>query len=69
MTAVKIVRVLGASDESWEDAAQEAVRQTDKTVEDIQGIEVESWTADVEDGGLVNYKATVDISFKVHQEE
>ena len=66
MTAVKIIQILGTSEESWQDAAQEAVREASETIDDIQGIEVEDWTADVEDGDISRYKATVNISFPVH---
>jgi hypothetical protein len=69
MTAVKIIKVLGTSEESWEDAAREAVAQASETVDDIHGVEVEDWTADVENGEIVGYKATVEIAFPVHHRE
>lgn len=65
MTAVKIVKVLGTSDESWEDASEEAVAKASETIDDIQGVEVEDWTADVENGEITGYKATVEIAFPV----
>jgi flavin-binding protein dodecin len=68
MTAVKIIKVLGTSEESWDDAANEAVAQASESVEDIHGIEVEDRTADVENGRIVNYKTTVEIAFPVHGE-
>ncbi|WP_458205032.1 dodecin family protein [Haladaptatus sp. NG-SE-30] len=68
MTAVKIIKVLGTSEESWEDAAREAVEQASKTIEDIHGIEVEDWTANVENGQIVDYKATVEVAFPVHEQ-
>lgn len=65
MTAVKIIKVLGTSEESWQDAAEEAVRQASKTIDNISGVEVEDWTADVEDGEVTQYDATVEIAFPV----
>jgi flavin-binding protein dodecin len=67
MTAVKVIRVLGTSEESWEDAAAEAFRQAQQSVDDINGIKVESWTADVQDGDIAEYRATVELSFPVNQ--
>lgn len=67
MTAVKIIKVLGTSTESWEDAAQEALAQANESVENIHGIEVEDWTASVEDGRITEYKTTVEVAFPVHQ--
>jgi dodecin len=67
MTAVKIIKVLGTSTESWEDAAREAVEQASQTVEEIRGVEIEDWTASVENGAITEYKATVEIAFPVHE--
>lgn len=66
MTAIKIIKVLGTSEDSWEDAARNAVADASDTVEDISGVEVESWTANVEDGDITHYKTTVEIAFPVH---
>ncbi|WP_049970601.1 dodecin family protein [Haladaptatus cibarius] len=68
MTAVKIIKVLGTSEESWEDAAREAVEQANQTIDDIHGIEVEDWTASVENGQITEYKATVEVAFPVRHE-
>lgn len=68
MVAVKIIKVLGTSDESFEDAVREAVEQASNSVDDIRGVEVEDWTASVTDGEITEYKATVEIAFPVHSE-
>ncbi|SIR09564.1 hypothetical protein SAMN05421858_1398 [Haladaptatus litoreus] len=68
MTAVKIIKVLGTSEESWEDAAREAVEQASQTIDEIHGVEVEDWTADVENGEITGYKATVEVAFPVRHE-
>jgi flavin-binding protein dodecin len=68
MTAVKIIKVLGTSTESWEDAAREAVAQATETVQNVHGIEVEDWTATVENGEITEYKATVELAFPVTHE-
>jgi len=67
MTAVKIVKVLGTSSESWEEASREAVARASETIDDIRGVEVEDWTANVEDGAITEYKATVEVAFPVHE--
>ena len=69
MSAVKIVKILGTSTESWEDAAHEAVAEANETIEDIHGVEVESWTASIEDGEITEYKATVEVAFRIHREQ
>lgn len=67
MTAVKVIKVIGTSDESWEDAAETAYMNAEQTVEDLQGLKVESWTANVDENGITEYKATVELSFVVHE--
>ncbi|QCJ46935.1 MULTISPECIES: dodecin family protein [Haloprofundus] len=69
MTAIKIVKVLGTSEESWQDAAEEAFREANKTIDDISGIEVEDWTAKVENDEIVEYHTTVEVAFPVHGQE
>jgi flavin-binding protein dodecin len=68
MTAVKIIKVLGTSSESWEDAAREAVARASETIEDVSGVEVEGWTASVENGQITEYKTTVEVAFPVRHE-
>lgn len=67
MTAVKVIKVIGTSPDSWEDAAHEALEQAANTVDDISGVKVTDWTAQVEAGEVTEYKATVDITFPVHE--
>jgi hypothetical protein len=67
MTAVKIIEVLGTSEESWEDAASRALAEATRSVDDIHGIEVTDMTADVIDGAIVQYKTTCRIAFPVHE--
>lgn len=69
MTAVKVITVMGTSTESWQDAANEAVGQASETIEEIRGVEVEDWTADVNDGSITEYKATCKIAFPVRSQQ
>lgn len=66
MSAVKVIKVMGTSESSWEEAAEEALRQASTTIDDASGIEVKSWTATVDDDEITQYKATVEITFPVH---
>lgn len=66
ITAVKVIKVLGTSEESWEEAAEEAVIEASETIDDIHGVEIEEWTADIDGGEVTQYKATVEVAFPVH---
>jgi flavin-binding protein dodecin len=59
----KVIKLVGNSTESWEDAAQNALDDADETLEEITGIEIESQTADVEDGRIESYTTTIHVSF------
>lgn len=67
MTTVKVIELVGNSEESWEDAAQQAVRDAGETLENVSGVEVESKTADVENGEIVNYRTTLHVSFALER--
>jgi flavin-binding protein dodecin len=60
---VKVIELVGNSNQSWEDAAQNALDDADETLEEISGIEITSQTAEVEDGEIQSYRTTVDVSF------
>lgn len=63
--AVKVIEVIGVSDESWEDAAQQAVKKASESVKGITGIEVVAQTARVDDGKITRYNATIKLAFVV----
>jgi len=69
MTAVKIIKVLGTSPESWDDAVHEAVTEANQTIDNIHGIEIRDHTADVEGGSISEYKATIEVAFPVDEGE
>ena len=69
MTAVKVSRVVGTAEQSWEDAAHEVDEQADQSVEDISGVKRLSWTVNTSDTGIQESKATVELSFPVHEQQ
>lgn len=60
---VKTIELIGNSTESWEDAARNALRDADETIEGITGLEVKSQTATVENGRITRYKSTIHVGF------
>ncbi len=62
----KVIELVGASEQGWEDAANVAVKTAAKTLHGITGVEVASMTATVENGKIVSYKTTVKIAFAVN---
>jgi len=60
---VKVVELIGESNDNWNDAVQQAVQQASKTIPNITGVEVYNLTAGVSGGHLTEYKANVKIAY------
>ncbi len=65
MTILKVIEVLTESNKSWEDAAQEAVREAAKTVENIRSIYINDFQAVVENQKIIKYRVNAKISFEI----
>ena len=63
MAVVKVLELLAESEESWEDAARQAVAEASKTVRGISSVYVSEFQATVENDKIKNYRANVKISF------
>lgn len=60
----RVTEVIGTSNESWEDAASNAVKVASKTLRDLRIAEVLKLDMKVEGGKVVAYRARVQLSFK-----
>jgi len=67
MSVAKIVEIVGSSNKSWEDAAQNAVNEAVKTIREIHGIEIKDMTATIDQstGKITQYRTAVKLSFGV----
>ncbi|HWQ62325.1 MAG TPA: dodecin family protein [Negativicutes bacterium] len=66
MGVVKVIELVGTSRQNWTDAVDNAVIEASKTVDDILGVEVTNFTANIDNGRIAEYKADVKIAFHVH---
>ncbi|MCK5916506.1 MAG: dodecin domain-containing protein [Deltaproteobacteria bacterium] len=64
----KVIEIIGSSEESWEDAAKQAVIRASKTLEDLRVAEVVQQDLKIEDGVVVAYRTKLSISFKFKDE-
>jgi flavin-binding protein dodecin len=60
----RVTEVIGVSSESWEAAAKNAVETAARTVRDLRVAEVIRQDVTIQDGGVVNYRVRLAISFK-----
>ena len=60
----RVTEVIGVSTESWESAARSAVQTAAGSVRDLRVAEVLRQDVTIEDGGVVNFRVRLAISFK-----
>lgn len=64
MSVYKRIELVGSSQESWEDAAQQAIERASESLRDLRVAEVEELDMVIEDGRVKAYRARVKVSFK-----
>jgi hypothetical protein len=65
----RVTEIVGVSTESWEAAARVAVETAAKTVRELRVAEVVRQDLTIQDGGVVNYRIRLGISFKYDPSE
>ena len=65
----KVIELVGTSEESWEDAAKNAVETAGKTLKNLRIGEVDKLDVKIEDGKVVAYRARVSLSFKYEHDD
>ncbi|HBV96899.1 MAG: hypothetical protein JL50_15040 [Peptococcaceae bacterium BICA1-7] len=61
---IKVTEMVGESTAGWKDAVQSAVTDASKTLHEIVGVEIVNFTANVENGRVVEYKANLKVAHK-----
>jgi len=59
----RVTEVIGVSDQSWEDAARNAVQTAARTVRDLRIAEVLREDVTIENGQVTGYRVRLAISF------
>jgi hypothetical protein len=67
MAVVKVIELIGTSENSWEDAVNHAISEAAKTIRNITGVDVLGFKAEVKDDKISVYKANVKIAFVVER--
>ena len=64
----KVIEIVGTSNDSWADAARNAVEAASKSLRDLRVAEVDKLDVKIEGGKLV-YRAKLKVSFKYHGDD
>ena len=63
MAQIRIDDFVGSSTESWSDAARNAIAQMAEMAESIQGVDVLSESAEVENQEITEFRTTVRVAY------
>ena len=63
MSMLKVIEVLAESNQSWEDAAKQAIANAAKTVRNIKSSWIENFEATVDGDKITRYRINAKISF------
>ncbi|NMM49525.1 dodecin family protein [Marinigracilibium pacificum] len=65
MGIVKVIEVIASSDKSFDDAAENAVKEAAKTIKNIKSIYIENMNGMVKGDKIVSYGVNAKISFEI----
>jgi dodecin len=67
VAVIKTIDLVGASSESWRDAANQALAEASRTIRGITEMEVLETSCNVEDGQISEYLTHVRIKFRIER--
>jgi len=68
-SVVKVIEIIAQSDQGFDDAIRNAVREAAKTVTGIKSVWVENMSAKVEGDRITSYRANCKVSFVIKGRE
>jgi flavin-binding protein dodecin len=63
MAVVKVIELLGESEESWEDAARQVVAEATRTLHGVTSVYIKEFQATVENNQVKNFRVNAKVSF------
>jgi flavin-binding protein dodecin len=69
MSVYPVVRLIGRSPHSWEEAVKAALEEAAKHLEDLRVTEIEQLDIRMQENKVVEYRARVRASFRYHPEK
>ena len=69
MNVIKVIEVMASSNQSWEDAARNAVKSASKSVKGIRSVYIKDQSAVVNDNNITEYRVTCKLTFEVFESD
>ena len=63
MAVVKVIELLGESEQSWEDASRKVVEEATRTLRGVTSVWIKEFQATVENDRVKNFRVTAKVSF------
>ena len=63
----KIIELVGTSSESWEKAAEAAIKKASKSLRDLRIAEVSQLDMQIKDGKIESYRVKMKVSFRYEE--
>jgi flavin-binding protein dodecin len=67
MPVINTIELEGVSEDSWGEAAREALREAAKTIRGIQKLEVLATSTGVKDSKIIEYRTQIRLFFTIEQ--
>ena len=67
MAVIKTIDLVGVSNESWTDAAEQALSEASRTIRGIDAMDVLETSCKVDNGSIVEYLTHVRIKFRIER--
>ena len=69
MSVVKIIELVGQSEESFDQAAAAAVQEAAQTLRNVKSFQIDQLSGEVTDGKISKYRAAVKIAFVIDRDQ
>ncbi len=63
MAVARVTKIVGSSANSWQEAVNEALKRANKTLRNLTGLQLLEQKAKIENGKIVEYRATLEVTF------
>ena len=64
MSVYRVIDIIGTSNNSWDEAATDAIRTASQTIRDLRVAEVVEQDISLDESGTITYRTKLQISFK-----
>lgn len=69
MSVVKVIKVIGQSPNSFDEAVKNAVKESTRNLRNVKSFEVDAMSGEISDGEVTRYRAAIEVAFVVEGNE